>query len=239
MSPRVDVGRGRRGRRSCARPAGRAPRPRPVSWRSSHSPSHAVARVVGRARCSAPTRRPGCARCAATVSAQPDALPGDRAPRPAPRPRPTTRPGSVPAASIRDAQVEPVEQRRREPAGVTRALHVAALALRRVAAARARVRARDEQEVGGELDRARRPAHAHDPLLERLAQRLERVHRELRELVEEQRAPVREAHLAGADAARSAADERHHRRAVVRLAERRIDAQRRARGARPRRSGSW
>ena len=39
--------------------------------------------------------------------------------------------------------------------------------------ARARVAARDQQEVGRELDGARRPADAHDALLERLAQRFE------------------------------------------------------------------
>ena len=57
------------------------------------------------------------------------------------------------------------------------------------------------------------------PGLERLAQRVEHARLELGQLVEEQHAEVREAHLAGARP-RAAADERRHAGGVVRRAER-------------------
>ena len=102
----------------------------------------------------------------------------------------------------------------------------------RLAPARARIGARDEQEVGGELERSRRAADADDPLFERLAQAFEHADRELGQLVEEQRAAVRERDLARSHARAAAADERDARRAVVRRAERRSGLQRRDR-ARP------
>jgi len=49
------------------------------------------------------------------------------------------------------------------------------------------------------------------------------VDRELGQLVEKERSPMRQADLARADAAASTADERDHRRAVVGLSERRVD----------------
>ena len=119
-----------------------------------------------------------------------------------------------------EAQVEAVEQRRRQPAAVPRALRLGAFAARPAATARARVRARDEEEVGREHDRHRLARDAHDVLLDRLAQRVERVRWELAQLVEEQHPAVCQRHLAGAESARAAADERGRRRGVMRRAER-------------------
>ena len=109
------------------------------------------------------------------------------------------------------------------------------------------LRARDELEVGRERDRERLARDAHDAILERLAHRLERVGRELAELVEEEHAPVREGDLAGSGAAAAAADERGGRRGVVRGAERagageaagRVRARRRSGCAVTSRASSW
>ena len=72
-----------------------------------------------------------------------------------------------------------------------------------------------------------------DAVLERLAQRLEHRARELRQLVEQQDAAVRERDLAG-PRARSASDHRGSRRAVVRRAKRRDGDERPFRGKQPR-----
>ena len=61
---------------------------------------------------------------------------------------------------------------------------------------------------------------AHDALLERLAERVERSGRELAELVEEEQTAVRERDLAGPRPAAAAADERGGGRGVMRRAER-------------------
>ena len=87
-------------------------------------------------------------------------------------------------------------------------------------AARAEVHRRDELKAGREDRAAGGARDRDDAVLERLAQRLERRPRELRQLVEQQDAAMREARLAGTDA-RAAADDRRGRRAVVRRAERR------------------
>src|SRR5581483_2940288 len=92
-------------------------------------------------------------------------------------------------------------------------------------AARAEVHRREELEPG-RVDRPPLGAgDADDAVLDRLAERLERLAVELRELVEEEDAAVGEADLAGERGA-AAADERGHRRAVVRGAERRVADQR-------------
>ena len=85
-----------------------------------------------------------------------------------------------------EAQVETVEEGRREAAAVAGALRLRAFAARPAPTARARVRARDEEEVGREHDRHRLARDPHHVLLDGLAQRVERVRRELAQLVEEQ-----------------------------------------------------
>ena len=119
-----------------------------------------------------------------------------------------------------EPEVEPIEQRRRQPPQVPRALHVGAAAVGLDPTTRARVAARDQQEVGRELGGARRPADPHDAFFERLAQRVEHDGRELGQLVEEERAVMRERDLARAGARAPPADERDRRCAVVRRAER-------------------
>ena len=103
-------------------------------------------------------------------------------------------------ARLLDAQdhVDPVQQRPAEPRAVTgRDRRVAAALTPRVAlvSARTRIRRGGEQEPSRKADRALRPRDPHAALLERLAQRLERGPRELRQLVEEQHAVLREAGL--------------------------------------------
>ena len=68
------------------------------------------------------------------------------------------------------------------------------------AAAGAEVHRRDELEASREERHALRARDADDAVLERLAERLERGPQELRQLVEQQHAAVREARLARASA---------------------------------------
>ena len=75
---------------------------------------------------------------------------------------------------------------------------VGALARLAPAPARARVRGGDEHEAGRQQRRALAAHDRHLPVLERLAQRLQRRPRELRQLVEEQDAVMGEARLARA-----------------------------------------
>ena len=129
-----------------------------------------------------------------------------------------------------DDEVEAVDQRARELVAERREpLRRAGALDRRVAApaARAQVHGSDELEArrvhglaldAGDRDRA---------VLERLAERLERRARELRQLVEEQHAVVRERRLAGSRAG-PAADDRRDGGAVVRRAERRLGHERMA-----------
>ncbi len=63
-------------------------------------------------------------------------------------------------------------------------------------AAGAGVHRRDQREAGRERERARRAGDVDVAVLERLAERLERVAAELGQLVEEEHAVVREADLA-------------------------------------------
>ena len=94
-----------------------------------------------------------------------------------------------------DEEVDAVEQRAAEPPAVAGVVRSGAPARLVPAPARARVRGGDEHEAGREQRRAL-PAHdRHLPVLERLAQRLQRRPRELRQLVEEQDAVVGEARL--------------------------------------------
>ena len=104
-------------------------------------------------------------------------------------------------------------------------------------AARARVRRRDELEVGAGSQQLR-PARASDDaaVLEHLAQRLERAALELGQLVEEQHAAVRERDLAGPRRA-AAAEQARRARGVVRRAERPLRRRAARRAARPRRRG--
>ena len=85
--------------------------------------------------------------------------------------------------------------------------------------ARARVHRREQLEPRREPRRAPGAGDRDPPLLERLAERLEHVAVELRELVEEQHPVVGERHLARRQA-RSATDHRGVRDRVVRRAER-------------------
>src|SRR5205823_8490331 len=124
----------------------------------------------------------------------------------------------------RHDDVEAIEQRARE------AIAIARNALGRARALCAGIAAR---ATGAEIHRpdelkARWKAHAPGrtrnedlSVFERLPQRLERRALELRQLVEEQHALVREARLAGTKL-RAAADDRRRRSAVVRRTERRV-----------------
>ena len=142
-----------------------------------------------------------------------------------------------------DVQVDPVEERPGDLPAVAR--HVARRAragVPRVSAeaARARVHRADEEEAGREGARPGGARDGDDAVLERLAQRLERVAPELGQLVEEEDAEVGERELARARVG-SAARERRRRRAVVRGAERALreePASRREGGPRRSRSGS-
>ena len=89
-------------------------------------------------------------------------------------------------------QVDAVEQRTAQAAAVARQLRFAAAAALPVArvAAGTRVGRREQHEAGGVDRRVARPHDRHASLLQRLAQRLQRRARELRELVEEQHAVV-------------------------------------------------
>ena len=108
----------------------------------------------------------------------------------------------------RKPHVEAVEQGGGEPTAIPRALDLAAVARRRAEPARARVGARDEEEVGRKRERERLTCDANDALFERLSQRIERTRRELAELVEEQHAAMRHRDLAGVWATAAPADER-------------------------------
>ena len=85
-------------------------------------------------------------------------------------------------------------------------------------AARAQVHRPDQDEPRREDGLATDPRDGDDPVLERLAQRLEHRTVELGQLVEEEDAAVREAHLARTRP-RPAADHRRGRRGVVRGAK--------------------
>jgi hypothetical protein len=119
-------------------------------------------------------------------------------------------------------EIEAIEQRGRQSAAIARALRVTAPARVPASSARAGICAGNEEEVGGELDRAGRAAHAHDAFLERLAETFEHRRRKLGYLVEKQRAPMGEADLAGSHAGTATADERDRGRAVVRCAKGRL-----------------
>jgi hypothetical protein len=125
-------------------------------------------------------------------------------------------------AGHRQPQVEAVEQRTRQPTLVPGACRLAALAAAGLVgvAARARVHGGDQQHPGRVLDQGLGPADADDPLLERLAERVEHGGRELAELVEEQDTARGEAELAGSHRGAASTDERDHGRRVVRGPER-------------------
>src|SRR5204862_7833240 len=90
-----------------------------------------------------------------------------------------------------------------------------AVVARRTVPTGARIRRRDEHEPAGQLDRMAGADDRDGPVLERLAQRLERVASELAELVEEEHAPVGEGDLAG-PRRRPASDEPRGRDRMVR-----------------------
>ena len=179
-----------------------------VATRSSSSPSaSALVRTPG--RCSA---RPGPARAAATRRAT-SALPSAGGGR-------VRSAADTPGTST--CKIDAVEQRAGDPrliiGGAARRAAAGERGIAEVAAA-ARVHRRDQLDP-------RRKGHvgvgagdADASGLERLAQRIEHRALEFRQLVEEQDAEVREADLARADA-QAAADQRRHRGAVVRRAER-------------------
>ena len=92
-----------------------------------------------------------------------------------------------------DVKVDPIQERSRDPAEVAAALARRADAVvERGAAAPARVGRGDELEPRGEVADASGPRDRHAPVLERLAERLEHVLLELRQLVEEQDAQMGE-----------------------------------------------
>ena len=135
----------------------------------------------------------------------------------------------------RHPDVDPVPERPGDPADVSlrHALRApAAVVLARVAA-RAWVRRGDELEARRQRGGPGRAGDRDAPILERLAQRLQHVARELGELVQEQDAAVGAGHLAGDRAATSAHDGRIGAGVVRGSERRRAD---RARGAGPRRT---
>ena len=139
-----------------------------------------------------------------------------------------------------DDEIEAVEQRTRELVAIASQPLCGARALcAGIAArtARAEIHRPDQLEPRRKAHAARRARDDELAVLERLAQRLECGTLELRELVEQQHAAMREARLTRAQP-RSAADDRRRRRAVVRRAKRRVADQRMVRDRRaPRPSG--
>ena len=107
--------------------------------------------------------------------------------------------------------VDAVQQRAGEAAAVAREVGLRALAARAAEAARARVRGGDEHEARREDHDLLAADDRHVAVLERLPQRLEARARELRQLVEEEHAAVRERRLAGLRRV-GAADEARRRR---------------------------
>ena len=139
-------------------------------------------------------------------------------------PRPRTGPARRAARSggrapDGDEHVDAVQQRAGEPPVVAREVAGAAGAVVAAEPARARVRGRDEHEAGRERHHLLAAHDRHVAVLERLAQRLQRRPRELRQLVEEQDAVVGERRLARRRMG-AAADEAGRRDRVVRRAER-------------------
>ena len=121
-------------------------------------------------------------------------------------------------------EIEAVQQRGREPAGVAGAIGHCAAAGSWVdpLSAGARIHGGDQEETSGEGRGAAGPADPDHPLFERLAQRLERGDRELPHLVEEKHAVAGQADLAWAQRPAPPAHQRHDRRPVVRRAKRRL-----------------
>src|SRR5438477_9938878 len=119
-------------------------------------------------------------------------------------------------------EVDSIEQRPRHPGliigGTARRAAAGQSCVAEMAAA-ARVHRRHQLDPRREGDVAIGPRDADATGLERLAERVEYRALELRQLVQEQHAKVREANLAGTDA-QTAANERRHRGAMVRSAER-------------------
>jgi len=129
--------------------------------------------------------------------------------------------------------VDPVEQRAAEAPSVAGEVGFAAAAqvTRAGVAARAGVGRREEHEAR-RMDRAVAcPGDRHASILQRLAQRLERVARELGELVEEQHAMMCEHDLADAIGS-GAADEARRGGRVVWSAQRTLASRGRSRGSR-------
>ena len=124
----------------------------------------------------------------------------------------------------RDDEIEAVQQRRRDTSPVAGPGdgRAAAGAFVDPLPARARVHRSDEEERRRERDRPAGPAHPDHPFLERLAQRLEGRHGELAQLVEEEHAVGRQAHLTGSERPAAPADEGDDGGLVVRRAERRV-----------------
>ena len=128
-------------------------------------------------------------------------------------------------------QVDAVEQRARQPGPVAAALERAAGAggVAGGAGARTGVGGQDQLRPAREGGRAGGPVDGDLPALQRLTQRVEHRPGELGRLVEEEHAAVRPAQRTRPDLPGPAADQRRHRRRVVRRLERRAGDQRRAR----------
>ena len=112
--------------------------PRPVSRRSRHASIHARARRVGERDGRRQRARPGRGRSAATMCREASPLAFAALTRRPCGPRPTTRRFRAGRLDPQ-AQVEPVEQRRRQAARVARAMRIAAAAVALDPPARARV----------------------------------------------------------------------------------------------------
>ena len=181
-------------------------RPRPESGRRSTArSSSSVASFVHSGRPARSTRAPASTRSRTGADASLGAAASSTAPR----------------ARHRDDEVEAIEQRPRElvPERASRCgehLHSAAGSPR--APHGHRFIAADELEARREDRSAVDARDADDAVLERLAERLERRSLELRELVQDEDSPVRQADLTG-PRPRAAADERRDGGAVVRRAE--------------------
>ena len=120
-----------------------------------------------------------------------------------------------------DHQIEPVEERTRNPGGVARSRPGAAPTVDAPAlAAGTRVHRRDEQHPGGVFSGPTGARDAHHTFLQWLAKGIEHARGELTQLVEEEHALARHADFAGSGMTAPTTHERGHGGGVVRGPER-------------------
>ena len=134
--------------------------------------------------------------------------------------------------SERDGEVEPVEQRSREPAQITLSHGVAAPARpgEPPFATGTRIHGPHQQEAGREVDGAAGAPDPDDVLFEWLTERVEHGGRKLPQLVEEEDSGVGQRDLAGPEPRRPATDDGHLGGAVVGGTKRRSRREHRRRG---------